>query len=1604
MAKITPFGQPANEGERDAIYYLRRLPDTFEIFHNLEIKQNQETFEVDLVILAPQCVFVVDVKGTHGQIEIIGPRWYPENRQYYASPVAKLRNIAKVLNTLLKDSNRLKPDLGRVHVHAVTLMIAEDVNIIDLDGRDSDHITYCNEKCITYFQSHDFIPPHRLKDIRAFFSDIKRAIQGKARAKSSPPRYRDWQVEEELGRTERYTEYRARHLLMGASGWTARLRVYRVDPYQDRAEREAEQKLISNAFQSVYQIPKHSNILNVQEFFAAEDGDCFVLVTEDIPGQPLRQHIKKQNLPLNQKLDFIGEVLIALDHAHKHGVIHRNLTPDNILIGIDGQIRLIGFDYAQISNRTSTIAHDIVDDLEIDAVYQATECYRDPAKASVASDLFSAGLVFYELLTGKQAFESQEQICDQTAIFSIKPSILQPNLSSGIDSWLQKLCAFNPVDRFSSADAALKELTTLAMLQTLDLANLPVDSPIDDRYRVIERLGHPGSFAVAYKVLDTLDETVLVLKLVTRDRRSVYERLRQEYKTLRQIPEHPHIVKVIFAGHLKDDTPFIIFEYVEGQDVEHFLELKTLTLEESVQIAQQTAFGLAHLHQHGVYHQDIKPSNLLLTAKGIRIIDFNIAVSDSDEVTVSAGTRKYMPPDFKPRLEPTRDEKIDRDLYALGITFYECVTGCYPFDEPTPPIGKLPRNPNEIAKCEDLSDELAQLLTRVIAPKRAKRFSSATELLEAIASLTNLRKPEEQVEEDIESGELLSNLISDRLNSADQPQKTLDLIPLESSDELPENVQNVVEPIPLLPTVEVTPPEQSQEFESQLSTSTTEPKNYSLAANSVKSVAAENKAQTALFDHLPPTVAAPSVFGTGRSLPKAVILDPTGLYPPPVGCIEIRTEVEWMQSFFLSEDLYWVTGKGRQATRLCDWTREWLRVWNKLDAIIEEKQNPRTRLKALFGSVPIPSEWTDENILQLVTKLDSYPQENPVAPLLADLIEGDRQVWFESPSIEHLARWLSIQVPEAYKPLERVWQNQIVEHDPDLAGYYQMEDKLQLLRQWVGVVEPSEQVKALGRYRLPVPKFLVREFQSFWERQLIPNGGKALDELVPNKQSGMEQIASLAYSILKTHPNWITKERKRKLSSYLNYQELSDLDSLQPPLQPKSLALEASPKEAMQWVTDQYLPFRRWDSAINPSSSRPRVSDHLAESFVSWILKHYPEIRFDSSILNYGVASLVQDLCQKEPVLWVVVDGLGWLDHQELLAYLTRNNSFTIEAALQPRISILPTKTEYAKWSLYSQLPPSHSSWIPDAGKGFPMMGTGKRYTDRDYKRGTLHRDLKKNAHKLYCWDTDKFDHLYHTQQDWQNLYQVQRPYVLEGIARDIEYCVKQHPNPELLRIVIASDHGQMIGEAEHLSDCPEGLDLKGRMAIGKTDDPRFVVLDAERYGLPHDLSIVRGAACLNAFSYTEKNEIIGSHGGIFPEEVVVGVSILRQFVARLPVHVICCGEGTPSQTGELNLTIDNFNSVPLTQLCLYINELPDLKTGYPLNVEIPAGQKASIQVPVSSYPELPPNHEGNQLVLTGELRFKFADIEVSAANLDSESLLTVKQMFSSGLDIDDFL
>ena len=760
MAKVIPIGQPSNESERQAIGFLRdHLPAGWLIFHNFEMRQGQEVFEIDIAILAPHAVYLVDVKGTRGNIDVYGSKWYPEGRQPFHSPLAKLRHHAKVLASIIRESNAGLIELRKAHVHAAVLLTTDDAAVFDQAGIDSPDVTDFKH-CLKYFRDKSRIPSNRLDSITRFHSQIAKAITGKAKAKSAALVFRDWQVEEKLGGTDRYTEYRAKHNLLGKSGGMARLRVYQADPYQDGDARKEEFKKISNAYRAVAHMPTHANVLAVKDLFVTDDEDKVVLVTEDLPGQALRLHIYKATLALtfDQKLQLMRDVLSALDHAHRHEVIHRNLTPDAILVAKGGQARVTGFDYARVGkSRTSTIAGQIIDDLE--PVYQAPECFKDPTQASIASDLYAAGLIYYELLTGELPFENIDQMMEADGRFPMKPSEHKPDLPEGIDAWLQKFCEFDPEERHTSAAIAHKALDNLILPEAVnesatdisspavelpqlpeDLSNLSQDFILANRFRIQKKLGS-GGFGVAYKVFDSLGDVVRVIKLVTRDRRSVYERLRREYKTLTNLPEHPHVVKVVWADRMADtnQTPYIVFEYVEGLDVSDLIDTEALSLEDSVRIARESAEGLSHLHRHGVYHQDVKPSNLLWTDKGVRIIDFNVAVSENDEVQGGGGTRRYLPPDYDYSNEPDASARMDRDLYALGISFYECLTGKYPFEEPTPPIKTQPKDPKQFKGCADLSSSLVNVLVKMIAPERKDRFSSAEELLTTLAEVKRYR-------------------------------------------------------------------------------------------------------------------------------------------------------------------------------------------------------------------------------------------------------------------------------------------------------------------------------------------------------------------------------------------------------------------------------------------------------------------------------------------------------------------------------------------------------------------------------------------------------------------------------------------------------------------------------------------------------------------------------------------------------------------------------------------------------------------------------------------------------------------------------------------------
>ena len=762
MAKVIPIGEPVNDSEKQAIAHLRDvLPPKYVLLHNFEIHRHNHTYEIDLALLTPHALYLIDVKGTRGLIDVYGPKWYPERRTPFASPLAKLRGHARSLKGMITDSNPARRELRDVYVDAVILLTAKDATLQDPGGRDAPNVTTL-ARAAAFFQNAGRIPSRGdSKNISRFHGLILKALNAKARPQG-PLRFKNWEVIEKLGSTATYTDFRGFNQFDGKPSNTVLLRAYQADPYlTDTNEKRAQLRRIANGYRALSMMPGHPNIVGVRDFFANEAADRYVLVTEDIVGQALRVHIDKpsRQLTMDQKLRVAEDLLAAVEHAHRHQIIHRNLTPSTIIIGIDGRVRVVDFDHARAGlNRSETIAASIGDALE--PLYMAPELHGEPSAASQASDVFSVGLVLYELFAGQQPFASPTEVFDQGGVFPTGPSQLRSEVPERMDGWLQTLCTFNPEERPSASTAvvALQQLMVAGSPEEsvpvpapalpvepsqpeLDYSNLPAQAQISRKFVVIERLGQPGGFGVVYKVVDTLGDITRALKLILKDRDSTIERLKREYKTLVHLPEHPNVVKVVDASlGEQSEPPYIVFEYIAGLDVGEMIDDEAFSPEDTLRLAQEVPAGLMHLHKHGVYHCDIKPRNLLWTDAGARIIDFNVSVLGS-EGSHGGGSRRYLPPDLDTSKIPQDSDLTDRDLYALGITLYLALVGRYPWaDASTPPPGRPAVDPRGLPGFGDIAPALIEQVLKAIAPKRADRFANAAEMRDAFMSIVSARR------------------------------------------------------------------------------------------------------------------------------------------------------------------------------------------------------------------------------------------------------------------------------------------------------------------------------------------------------------------------------------------------------------------------------------------------------------------------------------------------------------------------------------------------------------------------------------------------------------------------------------------------------------------------------------------------------------------------------------------------------------------------------------------------------------------------------------------------------------------------------------------------
>src|SRR6202165_2174981 len=257
-----------------------------------------------------------------------------------------------------------------------------------------------------------------------------------------------------------------------------------------------------------------------------------------------------------------------------------------------------------------------------------------------------------------------------------------------------------------------------------------------ERYEILELLGQGGMGAV-YKARDTELERVVALKLIRADLASnpeILRRFKQELILAREVT-HRNVIRIFDLGQAKG-FKFITMECVEGRDLRAVLrERGKLTPDDVVQIIAQVCRALESAHAAGVVHRDLKPQNIMLDAKDrVYVMDFGIAHSlETPGMTQTGalmGTPEYMSP------EQAKGLKVDArsDLFALGIIFYEMLTGISPYKADTSLATLLQRTQERPPPPAEVDATIPKAISDVVMKcleiDRDQRYSTAREILE----------------------------------------------------------------------------------------------------------------------------------------------------------------------------------------------------------------------------------------------------------------------------------------------------------------------------------------------------------------------------------------------------------------------------------------------------------------------------------------------------------------------------------------------------------------------------------------------------------------------------------------------------------------------------------------------------------------------------------------------------------------------------------------------------------------------------------------------------------------------------------------------------------
>ena len=631
----------------------------------------------------------------------------------------------------------------------------------------------------------------------------------------------------------------------------------------------------------------------------------------------------------------------------------------------------------------------------------------------------------------------------------------------------------------------------------------------------------------------------------------------------------------------------------------------------------------------------------------------------------------------------------------------------------------------------------------------------------------------------------------------------------------------------------------------------------------------------------------------------------------PEGYIGIETEIEFLTKA-LSEQALFIRGN-----RLCDWAEKFFKG-RKVE--FADAPSPIRKILEMFPSL------TTNQVEFLCQKLGPqfFVSANNLNPQTILSAIYPISLWLDRPSKKHAAEWLLWLDKEepnpAFRPILCEISNTWKQDYPELAIVYEANSVVEaqnILDQWL-CIQHTTLPNMIGEFPCDVPEKWKETAVLAWRKEIIKSKGQYLGKLVdaqlPRELRYLAAIEALCY--FEKNPHDLSEDLHNQIARFVSGKDRERLRVIAPVLEPSNVP--DTPEAVLRWYSMEYGPYREWQSSARVEQAYPRVIE-LGKQFAKWYLEYYPvALNAKKHISFYKSQSLQNDL--NYVTLLIVLDGLHVYDANTIVQTLLKARGSHRLAMLENGLCFapIPTVTDFAKGALIRGAQPSLIKQLSVLGE------------DVSERETPLERLQLARKGELFIWLIQEPDHTYHSRNKFATL-KTDILGLLNTMAQKIIDVSENVASSVPLRIIMTTDHGRFLGESGRNIEAPNGMEAHGRAAWGQTSiqfdakgytidtEKDIVYLSKDRFGLSDDAAVIMSDLAFKTSHGKQKSEFY-THGGLFPEEVIIPWIVFERDVPMPDLDISLSGHGQANRPGILSVLVTNLSRINLVIIGLDLN------------------------------------------------------------------------------------